>query len=258
MTHKLSRLLLLAASSVAISIAPLSADNLQNYLNGTDSGSNGNTFTDGSLSITFTGYSDTVTCSEGVTVVACNPTDYAPLAASTITINPSDGGSSLLNPAVPGFVLSGTFLAQSYLDPTTGQYVNVDEDIQLTYTVTDTQGAINGIDLALGSPVINPSGAEPPEINVGESTSQFPTDVLQVTDPPPTTVDTLTLPTTASTLTVSKDITLISGAGQNYKASFSALEQGFNTVPEPRAYAAVLGLLFALFFVIKRRRQQTA
>src|ERR1700689_4092110 len=86
-------------------------------------------FTSGPLTFTFTGYSDIVTCLEGVTAVTCNPADYAPVTPASINVADADGGSSLVTPPVPGFVLQGTFLAQSYWDSVNDVWVSVDNDI---------------------------------------------------------------------------------------------------------------------------------
>lgn len=266
MTHKLTRTLILAACSAAISILPASADSLAAYLNANDTGSSGLTFTDGDKTITFTSYTDTVTCVDGTTgaSLTCPVTGaYTPATAAGLTVNASSS-DSVTGLNLDGFTLSGNVSVMSY--KVGGDWVDVTQDIQLTYTVTATAGEISDVHLGVGGAAITPNGTTnvPPEITIVESTNAPGVGSLVVTDPPPSFVATLDLPPAdyTTSLAVTKDIALQSGAGETsgvgWGASFSALEQSFSQVPEPRAYAAVLGLFFALFFVIRRRRQQTA
>ncbi len=263
MTHKFTRTLILAACSAAISIFPLAADTLNQYLPGGSDAS----FTDGDKTITFTSYSDTVTCVDGTTGanLTCPVTGaFTPTSAAGLTVNPSST-DSVTGLHLDGFTLSGNVSVMSYELPN-GDWVDVTQDIQLAYTVTATAGEISDVHLGVGSAAITPLGTKsvPPEITVSESTNIPGVGSLVVTDPPPSFLATLNLPPAdyTTSLSVTKDIALESGAGQTngvgWGASFSALEQSFSQVPEPRAYAAVLGLFFALFFVIRRRRQQTA
>jgi hypothetical protein len=148
--------------------------------------------------------------------------------------------------------------AESQLD-SFGNYVNTTEDITLGYTVTASAGLISDLHLGVGgAALVPPTGSTPPEFTIGESTNAPGAGSLSVTDPPPSFTASLDLPTPVASLSVVKDISLISGSGLGDRASFSILTQSFSQVPEPRAYAAVLGLFFAMLFVIKRRRQQTA
>jgi hypothetical protein len=264
-THNFSRALILAASFAAISMVPAAADTLNQYLNSTDTGSSGLTFTDEDKTITFEFYTDTVSCYDPVAAasVTCPTTAYSPTTPSAITVDPSSALSeSGLH--LPGFTLTGSFLAQSYEDAA-GNWVDVTNDITLEYTVQATAGLISDLHLALGGEglISTTPPTVPPEILVSESTSPN-VGTLTVSDPGANQTYSLYLSPSQYTneLEVTKDITLQSGAGETaglgWSAEFSALEQSFSEVPEPRAYAAVLGLFFALFFVIKRRRQQTA
>ena len=265
MTHNLTRTLILAACSAAISLLPASAATLDTYLNAGGTASSGVNFTDGDKTITFTGYTDTVSCFDPAHPAdACTPIPFganAPLSMSAITVNPSstDSQSGL---DLYGFTLSGSFKAQSY-QLGNGDWIDVTNDIKLNYTVTATAGLISDLHLALGGEGLVPTGSVPPEILVSESTIPN-VGTLTVTDPGPNQSYALILSPSQYTtsLKVTKDITLESGAGVvsglPFTAQFSALEQSFSEVPEPRAYAAVLGLFFAAFFVVRRRRQQTA
>jgi hypothetical protein len=207
-THKFSRAFILVACSAAISMLPVSAIPLSTLL-----GPPPVPFASGPLTFTFTGYNDVVSCTEGINVVACNPSDFAPVNPALINVADADGGSSLVTPPVPGFVLQGTFLAQSYYDTTTGEWVSVDNDITLNYTVTASSAIIDDVVLDVSGNVLVPNdGSEPPSITVGETGNDGLN--LQVTDPPPLTLDVADLTTPTASLTVTKDITLISGAGE--------------------------------------------
>ncbi len=261
MTHKLTRTLIFVACSAAISLSPLAADDLGNYLSSIGGGaydSNGSSFTDGNLSITFTFYSDTVTCFDPVHgAVACPSGVASPTGPDALSLFQSTVVSAPGLPSLDGFTLQGTVQAQSELD-SYGNLESTTEDITLEYTVTDNSGSISDLHLGVGGASLTGATSDPPEFTVGESTDAPGAGSISVTDPPPSFTDQINLPTPVSTLTVAKDISLISGSGLGDQASFSILTQSFSQVPEPRAYAAVLGLFFALFFVIKRRRQQTA
>lgn len=262
MTHKFTRTLILAACSAAICSMPLAADTLAQYLpGGTDA-----SFTDGDKTITFTSYTDTVTCVDGTTGanLTCPVTGaFTPTSAAGLTVTPSST-DTVTGLNLDGFTLSGNVSVMSY--KVGNDWVDVTQDIHLAYTVTATAGEISDVHLGVGGAAITPLGTTsvPPDITISESTNIPGVGSLVVTDPPPSFLATLNLPPAdyTTTLKITKDIALESGAGQTngvgWGASFSALEQSFSQVPEPRAYAAVLGLFFALFFVIRRRRQQTA
>jgi hypothetical protein len=256
LTHNFSKVLILAACSAAISISPLAASTLSDYLTEVSPGdyvTNGDTFTDGDKTITFDSYSDTVTCFNTVTLadVTCAPGVTSPSTPAGLTVNPSST-FSVTGLDYPGFTLEGSVSAQGY--SAGGDIIDVQNDLALIYTVTATAGLISDIHLGVGGVDLSGSG----EIQVGETTSTGAN--ISVNDPPPgllTAYAPITPP--VASMTVTKDILLNSGSAAGFDlASFSAIEQSFSEVPEPRAYAAVLGLFFALFFVIKRRRQQTA
>ena len=261
MTHKLTRTLIFAACSAVISISPLAADNLGNYLTPIGGGaydSNGTSFTDGDKTITFTFYSDTVTCNDPVHGAVACPTGVAsPTGPDALSIFASSVFSAPGLPSLEGFTLQGTVQAQSEVD-SFGNLESTTEDIALEYTVTASAGLISDLHLGVGGASVTGATSDPPEFTIGESTNAPGAGSISVTDPPPSFTDQINLPTPVSSLSVLKDISLISGSGLGDQASFSVLTQSFSQVPEPRAYAAVLGLFLAAFFVIKRRRQQTA
>jgi hypothetical protein len=235
---------------------PLAADTLNEYLpGGTDA-----SFTDGDKTIVFESFTDTVTCYDPVKGidVSCALGSYNPTTPAGLTVAPSTS-VSVTGLDLPGFTLEGLVQVKSFVD-SYGNYVDVTSDIALIYSVTATAGEISDIHLGVGGASVTGTTSDPPAILISESTNIVGADSLTVTDPPPTFTAALTLTPSEYTTsaTVTKDISLESGAGQFDQASFSVLEQSFSEVPEPRAYAAVLGLFLAFFFVIKRRRQLTA
>lgn len=236
-------------------MSPLAADTLNQYLPGGSDAS----FTDGDKTIVFSSFSETVTCYDPVKGidVTCATGSYNPTTAAGLTVTPSST-NSITGLGLYGFTLQGLVQVKSFLD-SYGNYVDVTEDISLDYTVTASAGLISDLHLGVGGASVTGTTSNPPSILVTESTNDPGAGSLSVTDPPPTFTAALNLPTPyLSSLIVYKDISLESGAAQYDQASFSGLEQSFSQVPEPRAYAAVLGLFFAAIFVIKRRRQQTA
>lgn len=261
MTHKFSRTLILAACTAAISMLPLAADPLSDYLTSVGGGdyvSNGTTFTDGDKTIKFNSYSLSVTCFDTVlaTDITCPTGSFAPTTPGGLNVVGSDT-VSVTGAGLYGFTLQGLVQAKSFMNG--ADQVDVTEDIGLTYTVTASAGLISDLHLGVGGASVTGTTTNPPAILITESTNDPGAGSLSVTDPPPTFTAQLNLPSPyVSSLVVTKDISLESGAGTNDQASFSVLEQSFSQVPEPRAYAAVLGLFCAAFFVIKRRRQQTA
>jgi hypothetical protein len=162
-----------------------------------------------------------------------------------------------------GFTLQGSLKTIS--DGTTATTL----DITLSYdaTIVGSGDTINGMVLgATGG--FNPAAALPgPSLSIEETVDNlagggFLTN-LQVTDPPPSLAASAPILLGGVTgVEVTKDIDLDSGAGSNGGvgdfATSTTITQQLSQVPEPRAYAAVLGLFFAFLFVMKRRGQQTA
>jgi hypothetical protein len=240
-THKFAKFLFLAATSAAISTLPLGAVTLQSLINGGSFLDNG---------IEFSDFTYSVSCSTGASLSACEGnSQISGIDPHDINITPDATGS----PA--GWQLTGG--PEVISNGTTATTL----DITLTYDAQVVGSNLIG-DVFLGADtVINPAGGIPPIVTVGETVDNLNGGAflgnLQVTDPPPVLSDEINI-SPVSGVFVTKDIDLNSGAGTDYYANVTTINQQLSQVPEPRAYAAVLGLFFALFFVIKRRREQTA
>ena len=257
---KLSTTVITVACAIMIGSLPLSAATLADYLPvGVDGGTGQFAFfQDGDKKITFTSFQITATCfdSGGSFTCPADGTAYLPVTAAGLTVLPSDtqGISGL---GLFGFVLSGVVRATSYIEPAggpghqAGDQVRVIDDIQLAYTVEALSGLISDLHLQVGGDVIVGANSS---LQVGE-TAQPGSLSLQVTDPPSNLASTLNIPSPINKLTVTKDITVTADACRNCSAAFSALEQSFSQVPEPRAYAFILGL--GLLTLLLRRKSET-
>lgn len=259
MTHKFARNLFLAASCAAMFTLPLSADSLENLIN-----------TDGSLQVgdvVFSDFTFAATCYENGKTANC---------AALINAGDISGFNSENNPgsiAITADTSNGMdgFEITSSLKTTSDGTNSYGVDISLTYDA-NIVGSTNEIsDVYLGATaLLNPpclvgqTCPPTPSVTIEETvdnTSGGFLNLAQVTDPPPSLSDQIAI-TPVTGVEVTKDIDLNSGAGMSggtddYASSTTIIQQ-LSQVPEPRAYAAVLGLFFALFFVVKRRRQQTA
>jgi hypothetical protein len=251
--------MILAVCCAAISMLPLSAASLNSLL--------GSTPATGLVvgNVDFYDFSFSASCAGEGTVFSCSQL----ISDGFITGigSETNPGSLQISPdtagGLDGFNVTGALKTiADGSNPTT-------MDITLTYDAEIVQPSSNLIgDVYLeGSVALNPactSGSCPPNPSIAISETVTSTGVgqigfLQVTDPPPVMADLINLSTDVSSLSVTKDIDLDSGTGTNGGtadyASVTTITQQLSQVPEPRAYAAVLGLFLALFFVIKRRKQ---
>ena len=118
---------------------------------------------------------------------------------------------------------------------------NVTEDSTINFVVTDTAGAfLHDLGLAFNGAVLG-TGAS-------HVTEQFcPNGIncnnIQVTNPPATFSQEFVLPTNVTSLTISKDIGVASGA--NGSASISQVSNNFSNVPEPRLMSLLTLALLA-------------
>lgn len=267
MTHTF-KILFLTVCCIVISMVPAAADELSNYFNApTTSGTygqtltytgDGQTFTNGNLQFQFTGLTIIPTCWEGITEVQCQAGSYNPVSAATLNVAPT----STLN-GYDGFDLQGQVDVSSY---NAGDVqVDVKEDIDLNYTVSTTGGAATISDAhldvgacasdtggALGTNCLSAGTGLPPELSVLEN-FQGTNQTISASAPPNILNAMADFAGTYSSLQVSKDIFLESGACAGCQVGFSDLKQYYSQVPEPRTYAWVLGL--GLFGLIQLRRR---
>jgi hypothetical protein len=262
-THKFSRIIILAVCCAAISMLPLSAASLESLLG--VPASSGLIVGD----VDFYDFDFDVSCQGGsggsITSCATLQTDglVSGVNPAAISISPDTNGG------MDGFEITTPLkaTADGNGDPTT-----VDMTLSYDAEIVNSSNTIGDV-LMEGSVGLNPNcpmgGSCPPNPSVVVSETVFngsspfnQIGVLQITDPPPVLSDLINLSTDVSSLSVLKDIGLNSGSGSSGGtpdfASITSLAQQLSQVPEPRAYAALLGLFFAIFIVIKRRRQQTA
>ncbi len=267
MTHTF-KILILTACCIAISMFPAAAATLDTYLGTVSSsgpfsqtlnyaaGNSSQIFTDGNLQFQFTGLTIITTCTAGSTQVACQAGSYNPVSAVNLNVAPT---SSLLPSAMDGFDLQGQVSVSSYLAGDV--QVDVQEDIDLNYTVSTIGGAASITDahLDVGACASDSPGTclqagtgLPPNMTVDEffaGTNQ----TIEASAPPNILGASTTFSTPYSSLQVAKDIFLESGACANCTVGFSDLKQYYSQVPEPRTYAWVLGL--GLFGLIQLRRR---
>ncbi len=276
MTHNLKCILILAVCCTVLAVTPATADTLADYFNtGSSSGlggqtltytSNGTIFTDGNLEFQFTGLTITPTCWDGSTQITCATGSYNPVSASALNII----GTSGIN-GYDGFDMTGQMSISSYT-ASDGDQINVEEDIDLNYTVTtnnnlptitdahlDVAGCVK--DLAVQSTCLTSGNGLPPNLDVNESwANQGNTlpQVLNVSAPPPI-LDAYVnfLPNSYSSLQATKDIFMESGACAGCSVSFSDLKQYYSqqVVPEPRTYAWLLAL--GMLGLVQYRRRLT-
>lgn len=283
MTHNLKRILIMAGCCTVISVMPAAADDLANYLTLTNASGPGNqvltyagdgsTFTNGDLQFTFTGLTITPTCTDTTTgaTIACMYGSYDPTTAAQLNIQ----GTLGLN-GYAGFDMTGEFEvdAYSYYNSTTQttDTVDVKEDINLNYTVSTISqdptinGAFLTVDGCVTDPGVQANGCVttgnnlPPKLRVNESW-QPANASIQVSAPPQNLAQSVAFGTSYNSLQVSKDIFLDSGTCTNCSASFSDLKQYYSElsqVPEPRAYAWVLGLGLLGLVQLRRRTASNA
>jgi hypothetical protein len=262
-THKFSRLIKLAVCCAAISMLPLSAASLESLL-GVGPGS-GLVVGD----VDFYDFDFDVSCTGGAggSITDCGTLQSMGLVTGinpmSISIAPDTNGG------MDGFEITTPLKATA---DSSGDSTTVDMTLSYDAEIVDSSNTIGDV-LMQGSVGLNPvchvGQTCPPNPSVVVSETVFngsspfnQIGVLQISDPPPVLSDLIDLSTDVSSLSVLKDIGLNSGTGFSGGtpdfADITALTQQLSQVPEPRAYAAVLGLFFAIFIVIKRRRQQTA
>ena len=265
MTHTF-KILFLTVCCVVISMVPAAADPLSDYFNGpTVNGQvltytgNGTTFTDGNLQFTFTGLTINPICTAGGAQVSCSPGSYNPTSAAALSVV----GTSGLGVGFDGFDLQGQVGVTSY---DMGDIpVDVTEDVDLNYTVTTIDGAatITDAHLSVGACASDTPGNPPgncltgggqlvPNMTVNEFFSGT-NQVISASAPPNILNAMADFSSPMSSIQVTKDIFLESGACDNCSVGFSDLKQYYSQVPEPRTYAWILGL--GLFGLIQLRRR---
>jgi hypothetical protein len=258
--HKFSRYLILAICFGAISMFPAAADTLESLLGVPESG--GLTVGD----VVFYDFGFSATCSGGTGAAAT--TSCAQLISDGLIptggiVSESNPGAIQISPdtnnGMDGFKITGPL--ETISDGTTATTL----DISLTYDAAIVgSGELTDVFLGATAGFNGPPALPGPSLSIEEtvdgSSGNF-LNSLEVTDPPPSLSATIPIPGVTG-VEVTKDIFLDSGAGSTSDvpdfAKTTTIIQQLSQVPEPRAYAAVLGLFFAFFFVIKRRRQQTA
>jgi PEP-CTERM motif len=267
-THNLKSISILAVCCVAMAMIPAAADTLDNYL-GTETTSGqaisyaagSNTFTDGNLIFQFTGLTITPTCIDSVTfaAVSCAAGSYNPAIANQLQVIGTLGVNGYA-----GFDVTGQVDVNSYLDPTSQDQIDVKEDINLNYTVStnDAAATISDAHLDVAGCVTDPAVQSgclstgtglPPKFTINENFAGT-NQTIQVSAPPPVLGAFVNfLPNTYSTLQVTKDIFMDSGACNECSVSFSDLKQYYSQVPEPRTYAWFLGLGLLGLIQVRRR-----
>ncbi len=281
MTHSFKRILTLVVCCVVLATLPAAADSLANYVGTvTQTGQDlsyapgSTTFTNGNLIFQFTGLTITPTCTDSITSVQVNCAlgSYNPVNANAVQIIGTQGINGYA-----GFDLTGQMDVNSYT-ANNGDQIDVNEDINLNYTVSTNNGAATISDAHLdvsgcvtdpGAPaqyqgqggcLSNGSGL-PPKLRVVENW-QGTNQSITVQAPPPILNQYVNfLPNTYSTLQVTKDIFMDAGACSGCSVSFSDLKQYYSQVspvPEPRAFAWMLGLGILGLAQLRRRLTATA
>ena len=271
MIHNLKRISVLAVCCIVISMIPAAADTLNNYLgSATQSGQSisyapgGATFSNGNLVFQFTGLTITPTCIDSVSfaTVNCALGSYNPSIANQLQI----AGTLGINGSA-GFDLTGQAQVASYTDAITQDQIDVKQDITLNYTVFTNNSAatIRDAHLDISGCVQNPAAGDgclmsgtglPPKFSVNENFAGT-NKTINVSAPPPVLNAVANfLPNTYSSLLVTKDIFMDSGACINCSVSFSDIKQYYSQVPEPRAYAWLLAI--GLLGLVQLRRRMTS
>lgn len=265
MSHNVLRISILAVCSAAIAVVPAAADDLANYFNSpTNPGSNpqvldysgnGTTFTDGDLQFQFTGLTITPTCTDVNTgqTVSCLSSQYNPNQVGSLNVT-----GTLASTGYAGFDLTGEVDVSSYMS--NGDTIDVNEDVNLNYTVSTVSGAssISGallntaVCISEGNGCINTGTNLPPKFRITENWEQA-NQIVQVTGLTNADASANFLPNTYSTLNVSKDIFLDSGTCTYCNVGFSDLKQMYSEVPEPRASAAFLAIGLLGLAQLRRR-----
>jgi hypothetical protein len=257
MIHNLKRLSILAVCCIVISMIPAAADTLANYLGtATQSGQSysygagSNTFNNGNLTFQFVSLTITPTCIDGTTfaTVNCALGSYNPINANALQISGTLGVNGYA-----GFDLSGQIDVNSYTAGN-GDQIDVKEDINLNYvvstnnlvpTISDAHLDVSGcvLDTAVQAGCLTSGTGLPPKMSINEHWDKT-NQTINVSAPPPILNAFVNfLPSTYSSLLATKDIFMESGACAGCSVSFSDLKQYYSqVVPEPRAYAWLLGL----------------
>jgi len=164
----------------------------------------------------------------------------SPPAASAVTVS-----SFTSVPSEPGITFNGVFTAAA------GSTV----DYAISYSVTTTDGTlITDAYLSLGGPAFTGTGT----VSIGESILNSQGTVIS-TIPfavfiPGQSFDTTALFPPESTIIVQKDIAVNGGSNG---ATFSFVNQGFSTIPEP-ASMALLGIGLSGLFTLRRFLKRTS
>jgi hypothetical protein len=275
-THNFKSISILAVCCIVMAMIPAAADTLNNYLGASSvSGqavsyaAGNNTFTDGNLVFQFTSLTITPTCVDSVSLstVACGLGSYNPITANGLQI----AGTTGLNGS-NGFDLSGEADVNSYFDNTSQHQIEVNEDINLNYTVSTVDGSASITDahLSVGGCAVDPGAPAqnqgqggclsngiglPPSLKINENFLGTGT-TMHVSTPPPVINAMTAFLTPYSSLQVTKDIFMDSGACTGCSVSFSDVKQFYSQVPEPRTYAWVLAL--GMLGLTQLRRRLTA
>ena len=245
MTHTF-KIFILVACCIVISMVPAAADPLSDYFNTPTASTSdpqiltytgdGQSFTDGNLQFTFTGLTITPVCMLGTTQVSCQAGSYNPVSATSLNV----AGTSTLN-GYDGFDLQGQVSVSSYTID--GQQVNVTEDMNLNYTVTTIGGAASisdahldvagcALDTGIQSTCLSSGTGLPPDMTVNENFSGT-NQTISASAPPNILNAMADFSSPLSSIQVSKDIFLESGACAGCSVSFSDLKQYYSQVPEP-------------------------
>ncbi len=256
MTHKFTRFLTLGAFLAAASVLPLGAVTLGSLI--------GSTQATGLVvgNVDYYNFSFSTSCFVGGVGTSCSSLvtsgNVNGIDPTGITVTAASG----IPAGEQGFQITTPLSVTS-----NGQ--NVVLDVTLTYdaTVVGSSSLISDVYLAGADTFNPPTGSNPPSISVGETVTSSTGTFLgkvQISDPPANLANTIVLTPAVSSIIVTKDISLQSGAGssggQPDTADLTTLIQAtsLTPTPEPRAYAFMLVGFFGAFVAIQRRRRQTA
>jgi hypothetical protein len=176
-----------------------------------------------------------------------------PVDGSGITVTPV-----MASPTLMGLSFSGIMFAQA-TSPATESW-----DLVIRYDVTAAGAPISDVHLnfngALSGTNIGSSFGEVVEmVDYGTGITQ-----LQVTNPPPNFSQTIYLPAPVSSLSISKDISLVAypnpGAAGFARVSISFVDQVYSEVPEPSSLLFLVSgmLVLGIFGIfLSRRRSQS-
>jgi hypothetical protein len=263
-THNFARTLILTACFAAIVTLPAGAVSFDSLIGSTEGSASSLTVGD----INFYNFELGVSCGNtGVPTGMCQTLINDGAIAGILSATDPGGEltvNGVSNAAGDGFTINGGITTYEFDGAATTL------DLSLTYdaAIIGPVAPINDVYLEATdalNPPCNPPAPCPsvPSVLISETVTNGSSPFnqvgfLQVNDPPPVFTDMIDLTQNVNSVSVLKDIDLDSGAGVGDYANTTSITQQLSQTPEPRAYAAVLGLFFALFFVIKRRGQQTA